>query len=388
MSKVICMIPARLGSKRVKNKNLRFLDGKPLVAHAIEKAKEAGVFDEIYLNSEADILGEVAQNYGIKFYKRPLKFAEDAVTNDLFMQDFLDKVPCDIVIQINTTSPLITVEEIREFVKAMKDNNYDTLHGVKQERIEGILKGKTLNFDPLKIMPKSQDLEPIMLFSSGIMGWKSKVHAENMKKLGAATYGGKGKTGYFPLKGFSTIDIDEEEDFQLAELALAFQKVKSEQKPVYYEAQDAKLRAETDVYSILTKDGVIRNDLENANKLVVSIGEIIKGQDNTKSWSKRVINTESNSATLISQLPGEGNRLHHHNDWNEWWYIVAGQWEFTIEKKKILVKEGDVVFIEKNKWHRITCVGNKPAVRLAVSRDKVAHIYKEDTANAKQTVNA
>jgi quercetin dioxygenase-like cupin family protein len=81
---------------------------------------------------------------------------------------------------------------------------------------------------------------------------------------------------------------------------------------------------------------------------------------------------------LISQLPGEGNRLHYHDDWHEWWYIVKGQWEWEIEGEKFLVKQGDVVSIEKSKWHKITAVGDAPAIRLAVSKDKVAHIYKED----------
>ena len=44
--KIIAMIPVRLGSKRVPNKNLRLLGNKPLVAHIIEAAKEANVFDE------------------------------------------------------------------------------------------------------------------------------------------------------------------------------------------------------------------------------------------------------------------------------------------------------------------------------------------------------
>jgi len=123
---------------------------------------------------------------------------------------------------------------------------------------------------------------------------------------------------------------------------------------------------------------VEQHDFSKENLPLVHLDEIIASKDNTRSWSHRLINTENNSATLISQLPGEGNRLHHHNDWNEWWYIVKGQWAWEIEGEKFLVKQGDVVFIEKNKWHKITASGDGPAIRLAVSKDKVAHIYKED----------
>ena len=61
------MIPVRMGSKRIKNKNLRLLGNKPLVAYVIESAKKSGVFDEIYLNSESDIFREIANEYGINY---------------------------------------------------------------------------------------------------------------------------------------------------------------------------------------------------------------------------------------------------------------------------------------------------------------------------------
>ena len=88
-----------------------------------------------------------------------------------------------------------------------------------------------------------------------------------------------------------------------------------------------------------------------------------------------MIDTENNSATIIAQLPGEGNRLHYHPNWNEWWYIIDGEWEWEIEGKKKIIKKGDIVFMEKSKKHKITAVGNKIAIRLAVSRADVAHVY-------------
>ena len=75
------------------------------------------------------------------------------------------------------------------------------------------------------------------------------------------------------------------------------------------------------------------NQLDGGNEEVVSIQEVIDSMDSSASWSRRLINTESNSMTLISQLPGEGNRRHYHPDWNEWWYIVDGEWEWETRTK-------------------------------------------------------
>jgi quercetin dioxygenase-like cupin family protein len=134
------------------------------------------------------------------------------------------------------------------------------------------------------------------------------------------------------------------------------------------------MRIESDVPSILVKDGVENNDLHSSNQGVVNIKNILRNAP-SPSWSKRIIDTESNSATLICQNPGEGNREHYHPDWNEWWYIIDGSWEWQIEEETIIVNEGDIVLIEKGKRHKITAVGDKPAIRLAVSRADVDHVY-------------
>jgi len=136
-------------------------------------------------------------------------------------------------------------------------------------------------------------------------------------------------------------------------------------------------REEVFVPDILKNDGVVNNDFDHENQPITNIDKIISEKDSSVSWSYRLVNTENNSATLISQLPGEGNRLHYHPNWNEWWYILKGEWKWEIEGEEFIVKKGDHVFIEKGKWHKITAVGNENAIRLAVSRADVPHIFKD-----------
>jgi len=148
----------------------------------------------------------------------------------------------------------------------------------------------------------------------------------------------------------------------------------------YYEAGDKLFCQEVDVPNIMEKDGIYNMDFESENQLLINIDEIIASKDKTRSWCQRVINTENNSATLIAQLPGEGNRLHYHPNWHEWWYIIDGTWKWEIEGKEYIAKKGDLILMEKGKLHRITAIGDKPAIRLAVSRDLVPHIYPEETS--------
>ena len=218
--KIYAMIPCRLGSKRIPKKNLRLLGNKTLSQWVATAAKETGLFDEIYINSESDIFEEVADQVGVKFYKRPEEFATDTATNDEFALDFMNAFNFDVLVQINPTSPFLSKEDIIRFVTEFKTNGLQTLHTVKNEKIEGLYDGIPLNFDPLKPMPPSQLLIPVQLFSSSIMAWDVKKFRENMEKYNCAVYGGDGTIGYYPLSGFSALDIDNEIDFKMAEVIL------------------------------------------------------------------------------------------------------------------------------------------------------------------------
>ena len=377
MSKTIAMIPARLGSKRIPKKNIRLLNGIPLISYIIRAAKESGCFDEIYVNSESETIGDLALKEGVKFYKRPAKLASDTATNDQFVEDFLNTFECDTVIQLLLTSPFLSPEDIKKFVSKMENENLDTLISVFRQQIECVYNGSPINFDQKKPTPPSQDLEPIKPYACGIMGWKAKNFLSNIKAHGCAYHGGDGRISFYELGGFSTVDVDTEEDFQLAEIVARHLSKLQKYDVKYYE--NKKERIEVDVPSILKKDGVFINDLHSSNSEVpVNVKDIISTFDSSTSWSKRLVNTENNSATLIHQLPGEGNREHYHPDWNEWWYIIDGQWEWNIEGEKVIVGKHDVVFIPKGKLHHITAVGDKPAIRLAVSREDVEHIYIEE----------
>ena len=369
--KIICMIPARLGSKRIKNKNIRYLKDKPLIEYIVQTAKKTKIFNQIFINSEDIIFESIAKRNKINFYKRNPILSSDKATNDDFVLDFLKNIKCDYLIQLLPTSPFLTINEINNFVKHIVKNKLDTLVSVKNIKIECIYNNKAINFKKNEKTPPSQFLTPIQAYACGIMGWKTKNFILNMKKFNSAYHGGAGKIDYFELKGLSNIDIDNEEDFQLAERILGCY-FKNKKKRYYKTNQFGDYNR----LRILNKDGVSLNIMNGFNKKHISISKIIKSMPKNKSWSKTIINSISNSATLIAQMPREGNRLHFHPDWDEWWYILKGKWKWEINKKFKIVRKGDVIYIKRNQWHQITAIGKKMAIRLAVSRADVEHVYK------------
>ena len=235
--KIVAMIPARLGSKRIKHKNLRLLAGKPLVSHVIEKCKEVEIFSDIYINSESNIFNDIAHSYGVKFYQRNRIFATDEATNDQFILDFVKHIECDIVVQINPTSPLVSSEEISDFINEMIDGDFDTMLSLKREQVEGFYQKKPINFNPMVQMPRSQDLIPIYLHCSTILAWKSKIIKQKMELHNCCAYGADSKAGYYTFDSFAGVDIDNENDFIFAETILEYLKKSKDNEPEYYKQE-------------------------------------------------------------------------------------------------------------------------------------------------------
>ena len=67
--KIVCMIPARLGSKRVPRKAIRMLGNKPLIQYAIDLATQVFDLDNVYVNASEDIFEYIASQSGVQFYR-------------------------------------------------------------------------------------------------------------------------------------------------------------------------------------------------------------------------------------------------------------------------------------------------------------------------------
>ena len=110
--KYVVEIPARYGSKRVKNKNLKLLNGKPMISYAIKAAKNAKLVDSVYVNSEHKDIGKVALKYGVNFYQRSGTVSSRPYYLDIFNYDFLVNTKCEFLVMINPVSPLIESSDI------------------------------------------------------------------------------------------------------------------------------------------------------------------------------------------------------------------------------------------------------------------------------------
>jgi len=174
----------------------------------------------VIVNTESDELGAVAVELGAEFYKRSVELAGDNVKNEDYVYDFLKNIETEYLFMVNPTSPLVTPADIRGFVEKMLVGGYNSLFSVATVRAQSFMNGKPLNFDPDAPHTSSQNLTPIETTCWAITGWRSRTFIEMYEEKGYATY--CGKLGTYPLSAFSSIDIDYEEDFQLAEAMMRF----------------------------------------------------------------------------------------------------------------------------------------------------------------------
>ena len=211
---IVAMIPARMGSQRLKHKNLALLRGAPLIAHAIRKCREAGAFDEIWVNSEHEDFASIAAREGVQFHRRPPALANDAATSEQFVAEFLTHHACEFVIQVHSIAPLLTTRDLIAFVAEMRTGRHDALLSVVDEPLEAFYDSAPINFS-LDRKTNSQDLKPVRRICWAVTGWRRETYLAAAAAGTCATYAGR--VGLFSVNRLAGHVIKTAEDLAVAE---------------------------------------------------------------------------------------------------------------------------------------------------------------------------
>lgn len=228
MSIILCTICARGGSKGVKNKNIRELMGKPLIAYTIEQAKASKLFKYIVVSTDSDEIANIAKEYGAEvFFKRNAEMASDTagkldVIKDAFRRsEEYYNTTFDYLVDLDATAPLRNIEDIINSFKQFKENDNDNLitampsrrspyfNLVEQDKNYNVYLSKKLETPILRRQdaPKTYDM------NASIYIWKrDAILNENSIFLE--------KTGLYVMPEERSIDIDSELDFKFVEFLI------------------------------------------------------------------------------------------------------------------------------------------------------------------------
>ncbi len=212
----IAIIKARSGSKGLPNKNVLMVDGKPLIAYTIEVALEAGVFDDIILTTDSQEYIDLLAHYPITFRRRPEHLALDTSSafeaiEDILVQDYGD---CDYFVEMQTTSPLRTVEQVRDVCSKFEKHyeDFDFMASITDAHKISVFvkpldeKGSLRHFELDHKKVNRQNYAPEYSPNGSFFLAKRKEYLEYKNFYGPRSL------GYYMDKKYS-LDIDDRDDF-------------------------------------------------------------------------------------------------------------------------------------------------------------------------------
>lgn len=223
--KILAIIPARGGSKGIPKKNIKKLNGKPLISYSIEEALKSNFINKVVVSSENEDIEKISKSYGAETIKRPKNLAkDDSLTIDTVFHslDYLEEnqnyVP-DIIILLQPTSPLREVEDIENSINSFIDNECNALVSVNLYNHSPCLSLRMKNgylcplFKENYLNNRRQDFPEIFRPNGAIYILKP----ETLKKY-KTFY--PNKTIPYVMPAEKSVDIDSMQDWKLAEYFL------------------------------------------------------------------------------------------------------------------------------------------------------------------------
>ena len=213
----ICIIPARSGSKRIKNKNIKIFFGKPLIYYSIKLAIKSKIFDQIIVSTDSEKIKKIALKFGasVPFLRSKKNSDDNTPINDVLLEVIKKlNIKDQYIFCIYPTAPLLKVNHLKIAYKKI-NNKYDQIVAITKytSPIQRALKKTKKNM--LKFLyPKfkfyrSQDLEN-MYYDSGTFAVYKCSKLFNYRKNQNL------KIGYVEIDKYSSVDINNQDDLNFA----------------------------------------------------------------------------------------------------------------------------------------------------------------------------
>ena len=222
---ILIIIPARGGSRGIPRKNLRALNGKPLIYYSITNALKSKFKPEVYVSSDDDEILMFAGRFGAKKFKRNSRLSDDKTTLEpviynAFMEiSSKNKKQYDLIITMQPTSPLLSTKSLDSAIQKFLDNEEtDVMISVKEKRHLS-WKQDGDNFIPnYKERLNRQQLEPIFEETGSFVICRPENLIKFKKRIA-------GKIDLYPLNKKEAIDIDDYDDWALCNFYLKRKKI-------------------------------------------------------------------------------------------------------------------------------------------------------------------
>lgn len=219
--KRLAIIPARGGSKRIPNKNIKEFCGKPIIAYSIEAAINSGVFDEVMVSTDNQDIATIAESWGALVpFMRSKKTSDDFATTASVIIEVISRyrnknINFDVGCCIYPTAPLVSPELLRSALVKMESERTSSIFSVTDVsntvwRSIIVQNEKVQYLFPEFSSTRSQDL-PLAFQDAGMFYFFNPNALERSGNLVQPT------SSHFLIDSMHAQDIDDENDWRIAE---------------------------------------------------------------------------------------------------------------------------------------------------------------------------
>jgi CMP-N-acetylneuraminic acid synthetase/spore coat polysaccharide biosynthesis predicted glycosyltransferase SpsG len=222
MQKVLAVIPARGGSKGIPRKNIRLLNGKPLISYTIETALNSKYINKVIVSTDDEEIAQVSKKYGAEVIIRPEHLASDEVPLDPVIYDAVKQLESqggqfDIILTIQPTSPLLKKGTLEKIIEKLVMEQYDTvLTAVDDRHLSWKKQGE--KYIPNYTERKNRQYLPPEFRETGAVLASRRAVITPYSRIGE-------KVSLYEVNKFESIDIDSPMDWWIAEKLLKKKKV-------------------------------------------------------------------------------------------------------------------------------------------------------------------
>ena len=203
----------REDSKRLPKKSIKYLEGIPLFEYSFKKFGNSNYIDRCIAYTNSSFVKEYTTkhiNCNVEVMNRDTRLDADVTFNDI-MKSVIDVIETEYVLYFCVTSPFIKKETIDEIIqKVLESNKYDSAFTAKEIKNFCWFNNQPLNYSLNEKIPFTQNLEPIIVESSGFYLFKKSQFKKSKRRIGKHPY-------IKTIDAIQSHDIDYEEDFVLAE---------------------------------------------------------------------------------------------------------------------------------------------------------------------------
>ena len=213
---VVALIPLRGGSKSIPNKNIKQFLGKPLCAWVLQAAISTKDIDSVYVSTDSDLIASVVNDLrlGVNILPRPPELGLDDSSTESVLTHFASIIPFDDLITIQATSPILMPTDLTKALDLYRRDSLDSLlSAVRTKRFFWNDDATPINYDP-RYRPRRQEFLGTYMENGAFYITKREIIEGMGCRLG-------GKVGIYQMDDSSSVEIDEPEDWELAEKKLA-----------------------------------------------------------------------------------------------------------------------------------------------------------------------